>query len=83
MKLTEAMKKSGKWKLVEGEWVLAESTQPSQKKERVLLVETRQEVGSDDRTEDRTPPTEKEVIDQQVHSYQNAGLSHAEALLAA
>jgi hypothetical protein len=60
MQLTEAMKKSGQWQLVNGEWVLAESAQPPQKKERVNLVEARQEVGSDNRTEERTGSTKKE-----------------------
>jgi len=82
MQLTEAMKKSGQWQLVNGEWVLAESAQPSQKKERVNLVEARQEVGSDNRTEERTGSTKKEIENSLVHGYQRIGLSRAEAIRA-
>ena len=50
----------------------------------VNLVEgDRTELGSHAEHSNRTLPTEKEIIDQQVHAYQKAGLSHAEAMLAA
>jgi hypothetical protein len=54
------------------------------KKERVLLVEARQEVGSDDRRTDDSPTgsTRKEVENSQLHAYQRLGMDRATAIRA-
>jgi hypothetical protein len=84
------MKESGWVKDEHGTWIAPGRTgirvaryDTNGKKERVLLTETRQEVGSDDRTEDRTShPTRKEIENAQLHAYQRVGLSRAEAIRA-
>src|SRR5580658_9688021 len=92
MKVTKKMIAEG-WKqdTTTGEWIAPDKTgvrsthyDANGKRERVLLVETHQEVGSDDRRGEDSPSgsTRKEVENAQLHAYQRVGLSRAEALRA-
>lgn len=56
----------------------------SGKRERVNLVETRQEVGGDDRRANDSPTgaTKKDIENSQLHAFQRIGLSRAEAIRA-
>lgn len=88
MKITRKQINEG-WKLVDGEWVAPDAKgvqvaryDPNGKKERVLLVETRKDLTElEGRRDDAKKPADQK--DAQVHAYQRAGLSHAEAVRAA
>jgi hypothetical protein len=86
MKITPKMIEEG-WKKNEfGEWIapgVRTATYTDGKNERVLLVETRQDVDSDNGSDGEfVPPTKKEIEKSQLHAYQRCGLSRAEAIRA-
>jgi hypothetical protein len=87
MKITEAMKKSGKWKLVNGEWVVG-AAEAAAIKETVNLVEAqRRELGGHHDSEEPLGPGWVKVpvpdFGAQVSAFMRAGLSQKEAELAA
>lgn len=78
MKLTEAMKRSGKWKqAANGEWVVCAAAI----KERVNLTEAgRKDLAEPhDNEHEYRPAKESEIKDSQLHAYQRIGLSREAA----
>ncbi len=86
MRISPQMIQEGWTNNEDGVWVApskATKKALAARRERVNLVEARQEVGSDNRRDDSpTGSTKKEVENAQLHAYQRVGLSRAEAIRA-